>query len=92
MVLTASGGATTLTYSSGSGSTAYVYTSSRTIQLGETLTLAYTQPGNGIEATTGGSDLASFSGQAVTNNSSQGTITSSAMTGKSGIIGSSKMQ
>lgn len=68
--LTASGGATTLTYSSGSGSSSLVYTSSRTILQGETITLSYTQPGNGIEDAAG-NDLATFSGAAVTNSSTQ---------------------
>lgn len=31
------------------------------------ITVAYTQPGDGIEATTGGADVATFSGSAVTN-------------------------
>jgi len=64
-----SGGSSTATYSSGSGSTTYVYTLSRTIQSGESLTVSYTQPGNGIEATSGGADVATFIAQAVTNNS-----------------------
>ncbi len=80
MVLTANGGASTATYSSGSGSQAYVYSLSRTIQAGETITLAYTQPGNGIESTTGGVDLASFSGQAVTNNSTTAPVAPSGLT------------
>lgn len=67
-----SGGAATLTYASGSGSTTLVYTISRTVNVGETGTLAYTQPGNGIEATTGGADVVTFSGFSVTNSSTQG--------------------
>lgn len=67
--LTPSGGASTPTYSSGSGSTSYVFTLSRIIQQGETLTVAYTQPGNGFEATSDGTDVVTFSGTAVTNNS-----------------------
>jgi hypothetical protein len=67
-VLSMSGGASAMTYSSGSGSTTLVYSLGRIINVGETGTLAYTQPGNGIEATTGGADVASFSGAAVTNN------------------------
>ena len=66
-VATMSGGAVTMTYSSGSGSATLVYTLSRTIGGAETGTLAYTQPGNGVEATTGGDDLASFSGSTITN-------------------------
>lgn len=68
--LTPSGGAASLTYSSGSGSSSLVYTSNRTINSGETATVAYTQPGNGVEDAAG-NDLATFSGTSVTNNSTQ---------------------
>lgn len=68
--ITPSGGAATLSYSSGSGSSSLVYTASRTILQGETATIAYTQPGNGVEDAAG-NDLASFSGTSVTNNSTQ---------------------
>jgi hypothetical protein len=68
--LTASGGAVTLSYASGSGSGTLVFTASRTILSGETLSLAYTQPGNGWEDAAG-NDLATFTGQAVTNSSTQ---------------------
>jgi Chitobiase/beta-hexosaminidase C-terminal domain len=44
----------------------------RVINSGESVTLNYTQPGNGIEETTAGADLASISGRAVTNNSTAG--------------------
>jgi hypothetical protein len=64
------GAAVTLSYASGSGSSSLVYTASRAITRNETLTLAYVQPGNGIEDAAG-NDLASFSGAAVTNNSTQ---------------------
>lgn len=67
-----SGGSVTLTYSSGSGSSSLVYTGSRTVGVGETGTLSYTQPGNGIEDSAG-NDLATFAGKAVSNNSTQGT-------------------
>jgi hypothetical protein len=70
--LTMSGGAVTVAYSSGAGSTSLVYTLSRTVNAGETGTTAYTQSGNGIEATTGGADVATYSGAAVTNNSTAG--------------------
>jgi hypothetical protein len=62
-----------MTYASGTGTTTLVYSLSRTIYLGETATLAYTQPlgGDGIEAVTGGDDLDSFSGLSVTNSSTQ---------------------
>lgn len=69
--LTMSGGAVTATYSSGSGSSSLVYTLSRTVQHGETGTHAYTQPGSGIEDTSG-NDLATYSGATVTNNSTDG--------------------
>lgn len=58
-----SGGACTLTYSSGSNSNTLVYTTSRTIEATETVTdFDYTQPGNGVEDLSG-NDLASFSNQ-----------------------------
>lgn len=44
-------------------------TPGRKLQAGETLTLDYSQPGDGWQAATGGSDLSSFAGRAVTNNS-----------------------
>lgn len=65
------GGAATLTYSSGSGTSTLVYSINRTINVGETGTVAYTQPGNGIEDTAG-NDLATIATSGVTNNSSQG--------------------
>lgn len=68
LVLTASGGAATATYASGSGSTTLTWNLSRAIAQGETVTRAYTQPGNGIEDLAG-NDLATFSGQAVANDS-----------------------
>lgn len=68
--LTPSGEAVTLTYASGSGSNSLVYTVSRAIQQEETATISYVQPGNGIEDAAD-NDLASFSGSAVTNNSTQ---------------------
>ncbi len=58
------------TYSSGSGSTTYNFTVAKVYQ-GATVTVTYTQPGNGIEATSDGTDVASFSAQAVTNSSTQ---------------------
>ena len=84
MSVTASGGAVTLSYSSGSGSSTYVYNTSRTINSGETVSnLSYVQPGSGIAGTTGSIDVASFSGKAVTNNSTQG----SGSTGGSSMLG-----
>lgn len=64
-----SGGASTAAYLSGSPSGTLTYSLSRQILSGETVTRSYTQPGNDIEATTGGIDLATFTTQAVTNNS-----------------------
>jgi len=91
VTITASGGAVTPTYSSGSGGTTYVYTLSRTINIGETITTSYTQPGNGIEATSDGTDVASYSNQGVTNNSTQGSATSSSsVSGK--VVLSGKVQ
>jgi uncharacterized repeat protein (TIGR02059 family) len=66
-VPTLSGGAATLTYSAGSGTTALTYTLNRTVAEGETGTVAYTQPGNGVEDTAG-NDLASIVAATVTNN------------------------
>lgn len=65
-----SGGSATLTYSSGSGFSSLVYSISRTIYSGETGTVSYTQPGDGIEDSSG-NDLATLSGDSVTNGSSQ---------------------
>lgn len=70
VTVVASGGNASAEYASGSGSTAIVYTISRAIKSTETATLTYSQPGNGIEDAAG-NDLVSFSGQAVTNNSTQ---------------------
>lgn len=67
VAVTPSGGAATATYSSGDGSSVLVYSLSRTIGAGETITADYTQPGDGIEGDSGGLDVATFSGQAVTN-------------------------
>ena len=65
-------GAVALTYSSGSGSNTLNYTGDKTVLSSETVTdgLDYTQPGNGIEDSSG-NDLASFVDQVVTNNSTQ---------------------
>jgi hypothetical protein len=70
LTLSASGGAVTATYSSGSNSTSLIYTLSRVIASGETITRTYTQPVNGIEDLAG-NDLLSFSGISVTNSSTQ---------------------
>lgn len=70
MSLSVNGTPVSTTYSSGSGSTTYVYTVP-VVGVGATLSLSYTQPGNGIEATVGGVDVDSFSGLGVANNSTQ---------------------
>jgi hypothetical protein len=67
-VPTLTGGASAMTYSSGSGSSSLVYTLGRTVNSGETGTLAYTQPGSGVEDATG-NDLATIASAAITNNS-----------------------
>jgi hypothetical protein len=71
VTLSASGGSVAAAYSSGSGSTDYVYNLNRVILTGETVLVGYTQPGNGIEATVGGADVLSFSDVPVTNSSTQ---------------------
>lgn len=71
LTLSASGGACTATYSSGAGTATLTWTLSRTINSGETVTASYTQPGDGIEDAAG-NDLASYSEQSVTNNSTAG--------------------
>jgi hypothetical protein len=68
VTVTPSGGAATAAYASGSGSDTLVYTLSRTLATSETITTTYTQPGNGIEATSGGTDVATFTDEATTNN------------------------
>lgn len=69
VTLTAAGGALAPTYDSGSGSARYYYTLSRTPASGEVISVSYVQPGDGIESTLDQTDLASFSLQPVTNNS-----------------------
>lgn len=72
-VATMTGGASALTYASGSGTSSLVYNFARTIQSGETGTLAYTQPSNGVEDSSG-NDFVSISGVSVTNNSTADTV------------------
>jgi hypothetical protein len=69
VTLSASGGAVTWTYASGSGSTVYVGNLSRAILSSETVTVSYVQPGDGIESTVDQVDLADFSNEPVTNGS-----------------------
>ena len=63
-------GAVTLTYSSGNTTASLVYTGSPTVYSGDTCTLAYTQPTDGWEDAAG-DELASFTGAAVTNGSTE---------------------
>lgn len=64
-------GAVTMTYSSGSGTSSYVYTLGSTVNSGDTCTADYVQPGDGLEDGDG-DDLASITDAVVTNNSTQG--------------------
>lgn len=68
--LTATGteGAITFTYSSGNTTSTHVFTTSRTIGSAETVTLDWAGTANGLESGDS-ADLASFSAQPVTNNS-----------------------
>lgn len=60
-------GAITLTYDSGDGTDEFTYTASPEVVFGETVTVSYTQPGDGLEDQDG-NDLASFSGLSAVNN------------------------
>ena len=71
--VTPSGGAATVAYASGTGTAYLVYTVSRTIANGETMTLDYTQPGDGIEDTSG-NDLANITGETVTVNTAAAAV------------------
>ncbi len=68
----ASAGAKTVTYASGAPGTTSTFNLSPTAVSGETFQLLYTNPGNGFEGTTGGIDVANFSGLTVFNQSTQG--------------------
>lgn len=73
--LASTGGAATLTYLSGAGTSTLVWTISRTVMPSEVLTSAYTQPGSGFQAVgTGHAAVVSFSGVAVTNGSTVGAL------------------
>ena len=63
------GGSQTATYSSGSGTTSLVYTVP-TVYSGETVTVSYTNPGDGLEDAAG-NDVATISAESVTNSSTQ---------------------
>lgn len=62
-------GAVASTYSSGLPGTSAVFTLNKAIGPGDTCTTTYTQPGNGLEATSDGTDVASTASVATTNNS-----------------------
>lgn len=72
--LSMSGGASSMTYASGSGSITLVYNLSRAINSGETGTLAYTQPGGGVEAVSSLADVATYTGRSVANGSTVGAV------------------
>lgn len=59
------------TYVSGSVSTIFIYSLATTVFAGQSPLITYAQPGNGIEATSDGTDMSSFSGHTITNNSTQ---------------------
>jgi len=63
-------GSVTLTYVSGSGTSAITFTGSRTVYAGETGTLNYSQPGDGWQDADG-DDVVTVTGVPVTNNSTQ---------------------
>jgi hypothetical protein len=68
-VITPSGGAATMTYTSGTGTASFIYTINRRVYLYETVTLTYVQPVNGVEDIFG-NDLAAIpTPRAVTNSS-----------------------
>ncbi len=67
--VTMSGGASAMSYTSGKGSNTLVYALARTVLSNETGTMAYTQPGNGIEDASG-NDLATISSNPAVTNSS----------------------
>lgn len=68
--ITTDGDAVVATYSSGTGTTTLVYDLDATVASADTLTLDYTQPGDGIQDAAANL-LASFANTPVTNNSTQ---------------------
>lgn len=75
--ITPSGGVATLTYVSGTGTNTIVFTISRPLDAAETLTASYT-PGTITDLA--GNLLAGFSGQPVTNNSTQDAVVPTVLT------------
>lgn len=71
MAATLTGGAVTLTYAGGYGTSSLTYTASRTITSDETGTIAYTQPVKGIMGYRGNVDRSSFASFTITNSSAQ---------------------
>lgn len=84
--LTATSGAVTMTGSSGDGSETHVFTLSRTVGSHETVTLDYDSV-SGTTADASANDLASFTGFAVTNNSTQDTIAPIVLTARINVAG-----
>lgn len=83
------GGSQSATYSSGSASTTLVYTVPIAYS-GQSFTVSYVQPGNGIEATSDGTDVASFGPVSGTNNSTQTlAVTGGSNPSKSGVVSGS---
>jgi hypothetical protein len=64
--VTASAGSTTATYASGSPAESLTFNVARVIGTGETASISYTQPGNGLESLLG-DDVESFTNYPVTN-------------------------
>jgi hypothetical protein len=69
LTLSAGGHPVTLGTLSGEGTDTWVYSLSPVVYQGEVVTLDHTNPGDGIEDSAAGNDLANFSGSSVTNNS-----------------------
>lgn len=65
------------TYVSGSGTSSLVYSLATAVLQSDSTNcnIDYTQPGNGLEGTTGGADVATIASAAVTNNSTQSAVT-----------------
>jgi hypothetical protein len=78
--MTMTGGAVTMTYNYGSGTSTLVYTLSRPVNSGQTGTVAWTAQANTIEDAVG-NDLASIATLTVTNNSTQGLNAPAALSG-----------
>lgn len=66
-------GAVTATYGSGAPGSSIVYSLSPAVTSVDTCVFTYTQPGNGLEATSGGADVATVSSGSTTNNSTYST-------------------